>query len=98
MVASVDGFIARKDNDISWMQSSDQFEAGVTLSETYIEDFLKSIDCYVMGDGTLFFDYIGQEQPLHLKDLKAYKDGMVELHYQVKKLIVTSKIVVDFLK
>jgi len=172
MVSSLDGFIAKKDGSISWMQSIDTFNKGATLSEEYIADFLKSIDCYLMGSrtyehalelgwpyggvpvivlthrklntdrenvefytgdldklvndklkpkykniwmvggakitkefmrlkladdikisiipiilggGTLFFDYIGQEQLLHLKDVTAYKDGMVELWYEIKK-------------
>jgi dihydrofolate reductase len=38
----------------------------------------------ILGDGLLFFDHIGQEQALHLKDAKAYKNGMVELCYEVK--------------
>jgi len=38
----------------------------------------------ILGDGTLFFDYIGQEQALHLKDVTAYKNGMVELCYEVR--------------
>ena len=38
-----------------------------------------------LGGGTLFFDYIGQEQLLHLKDVTAHKDGMVELWYEIKK-------------
>jgi hypothetical protein len=29
----------------------------------------------ILGDGTLFFDYIEQEQTLHLKDVTAYKSG-----------------------
>lgn len=172
MVSSLDGFIAKKDGSVSWMQSTDNYEKGITLTEEYIADFLKSIDCYVMGsrtyehalelgwpygdvpvfvltkktlrtdkesvqfhsgdlnklvndrlrpnykniwmvggamltkeflrlkladdiiitimpivlgDGTLFFDYIGQEQLLHLKDVTAYKDGMVELWYEIRK-------------
>ena len=39
----------------------------------------------ILGGGTLFFDYIGKEQLLHLKDVKAYKDGMVELSYEIIK-------------
>lgn len=39
----------------------------------------------ILGDGLLFFDYIGREQQLHLKNLTTYKDGMVELHYELKK-------------
>ncbi len=172
MVSSLDGFIAKKDESVSWLQSTDSYEKGVTLTEEDVAEFLGTIDCYVMGsrtyehalelgwpygdvpvivlthrdlttdrenvefysgdlndlvndrlkpnyrniwmvggsmlardfirsnladdiiisimpvilgDGTLFFDYIGQEQRLHLKDVTAYKDGMVELWYEIKK-------------
>lgn len=174
MVSSLDGFIARKDGDVSWMHSTDTYEQGVELTEEYIAEFLASIDCYVMGsrtyehtlelgwpygdvpvfvltnrnlksekesvtflsgdlaeivnnklkpnfqniwmvggamltkaflrlgladeinisiipvllgDGILFFDYIGKEQPLQLKSSTAYKDGMVELCYEIKNQI-----------
>jgi len=174
MVSSLDGIIAKKDNSISWFETSDNYEKGVT--EQNAEEFLKTIDCYVMGsrtyehalelsksygwaygdvptivlthrnlpidrqnietysgdlnklvnerlkpkyknvwvvggamlakdfirlnladeirqsiipiilgDGTPFFDHIGQEQALHLKDVTAYKSGMVELCYEIKK-------------
>ena len=39
----------------------------------------------ILGDGLLFFDYIGQEQKLQLKDTIAYKNGMVELCYELEK-------------
>jgi len=171
MVSSLDGFIAKNDGNVSWMQSTDNYENGITLSEEDIMKFIKNIDCYVMGsltyehalelgwpygdthvivltkrnlmsdkknvrfykgdlnklvndqlkptyhniwlvggamivkeflrlkladdiilsimpvllgDGTLFFDYIKQEQKLHLKDVTAYKDGMVELWYEIQ--------------
>jgi len=176
MVSSLDGIIAKKDNSVSWFETSSHYEKGVSLSEQEQVDFLKTIDCYVMGsrtyelalelsksygwaygdiptivvtnrnlpierpniefysgdlnklvnerlkpnyknvwlvggarlakdfirlkltdeirvtvlpiilgDGLLFFDHIGQEQPLHLKDVTAYKNGMVELRYEIKK-------------
>ncbi|MEM0941849.1 MAG: dihydrofolate reductase [Bacteroidota bacterium] len=171
MVASLDGFIAKKGGSIDWLQSNDSFENGLVLTEQDIETFLGNIDCYIMGsktyehalkldwpygdkpiivvtsrklkkekgsvdfyygsleqlvgnlkqhyqniwivggamltkaflrlkladdivisfmpillgDGLHFFDYVGQEQPLHLKDIKAYKDGMVELWYEIRK-------------
>lgn len=172
MVCSVDGFIAKKDNDISWMHSTDYYEPGTSLTDEEITNFLKNIDCYVMGsktyehalelgwaygdtpvfvvtkqnltkdrptvtlyngqpkdlvkylsqsdfrniwvvggaritkafiqqeladelimtilpvilgDGLPFFDSIAKEQKLHLNDLKAYKDGMVELNYKIIK-------------
>jgi dihydrofolate reductase len=174
MVSSLDGIIAKKDNSVSWFETPDYYEKGVTGQDA--EEFLKSIDCYVMGsrtyehalelstsygwafgnvptivvshrtlpvdrqnieiysgdlhklvnerlkpryknvwlvggamlakdfislklaheirltiipiilgDGILFFDHIGQEQALHLKDVTAYKSGMVELWYEVRK-------------
>lgn len=52
MAASLDGFIARKDGGVDWMETSDRFEAGETLSPEFIAEFLKSIDCYVMGSRT----------------------------------------------
>lgn len=172
MVSSLDGFIAKNDGSFSWLQSTDNYEKGITLSDEDIAVFIKTIDCYVMGSrtyehalilgwpygdvpvmvltsrdlttdrenvefysgdldklvndrlkpnyqniwmvggakitkefirlkladdiiisitpiilggGTLFFDYVGQEQPLHLKDVTTYKDGMVELWYEIKK-------------
>lgn len=172
MVSSLDGFVAKKDGGVAWMQSTDSYDRGMELTEEYIADFLESIDCYIMGsktyeyaielgwpygdvpvfvltdrklqsnresvqflsgdlteivdhnlkprytniwmvggtkltkeflrlgladeinitiipillgDGTLFFDYIGKEQLLHLKDVTAFKDGMVELCYEIKK-------------
>lgn len=172
MVSSLDGFIAKKDESIKWMMSTDHYEKGIQLSEEEVAAFLKTIDCYVMGsktyeqalklgwpygevpvvvmsrrplvsdqkqvsfysgdpreliieqlkpkfrniwlvggaalakaflqqrlvdeivvsimpillgDGLLFFDYLGQEQALHLQDVTAYQDGMVELSYSVKK-------------
>jgi dihydrofolate reductase len=176
MVSSLDGIIAKKDNSVSWFETSDYYEKGIGLTEQDKEEFLKKIDCYVMGshtyehalklsklygwaygdvptivvtrrnlpverknievysgdlnklvneqlklkyknvwivggamlakdfirlkladeirlsvmpiilgDGILFFDRIGQEQALHLKDVTAYKSGMVELCYEIKK-------------
>lgn len=171
MVSSLDGFIAKKDNSVSWMMSTDKYEKGITLSKEEIEEYVKGIDCYVMGSGTYeqalvlgwpygekpvivlthydlvserenvkfysgdllelvnkqlrpiyqniwmvggaltaksfirlklvdeiilsiipiilgdgipLFDYIGVEKALHLKDVTAFKDGMVELSYEVK--------------
>ncbi|MEO9871954.1 dihydrofolate reductase family protein [Ekhidna sp.] len=172
MVSSLDGFIANEEGTIDWMRSTDSYEEGVALTEDYINEFLKSIDCYVMGSktyehavelgwaygdtpvvvltnrdlkafkesvefysgdprnlasqlrskfqniwmvggsettkdflkhklvdeivvtfmpillggGKLFFDYIGSEIKLHLKDTTAFNDGMVELTYQVLKV------------
>lgn len=174
MVSSLDGFIAKKDNSISWFETADNYDKGVSAQN--VEEFLKSIDCYIMGantyehalllsksygwaygdtptivvthrelpverqnieffsgdlnnlvnerlkpmytnvwlvggamlvkdfiglkladeirlsvlpillgEGKLFFDQVQVEQALHLKDVTAYKNGMVELCYEIKK-------------
>jgi len=174
MVSSLDGIIAKRDNSVSWFESTDNYENGA--AEENAEEFMKTIDCFVMGsrtyelalelsknfgwaygdvptivishrnlpidrknieifsgdlnklvneelkpkyknvwlvggamlakdfirlkladeirlsvipiilgDGKPFFDHIGQEQPLHLKNMIAYKNGMVELSYEIRK-------------
>lgn len=174
MVASLDGIIAKRDNSISWFDTSHNYDKGVAGQDP--EEFLKTIDCYVMGsrtyehaielsksygwaygdkptivltnrnlttdkpniefysgdlntlvhkrlkpnyknvwvaggailtkdlirlkladeirvsilpillgDGLLFFDHLGQEQILQLTDTTAYKNGMVELCYNIIK-------------
>src|SRR5262245_38262918 len=52
MVASLDGFIARKDGRVDWMETADEFAGGATMDPGSVEAFLKSIDCYVMGSRT----------------------------------------------
>jgi dihydrofolate reductase len=52
MAASLDGFIARRDGRVDWMETSDTFEPGVTLTREFIAAFLETIDCYVMGSRT----------------------------------------------
>jgi len=174
MVSSLDGIIAKKDNSVSWFETTSPYEKGVVGQDAW--EFLKTIDCYVMGartyehalelsrsygwaygdtptvvvthrdlpierenielysgdlnklvnerlkpryknvwvvggailardlmrakladeirmsvlpiilgEGTLFFDQLALEQALHLKDVTAYKNGMVELWYEIKK-------------
>ena len=52
MAASLDGFIARKDGRVDWLETSDHFEGGDTMSPEFVAAFLKTIDCYVMGSRT----------------------------------------------
>ena len=52
MAASLDGFIARKDGGVDWMETADEFAGGETLEPGIVEAFLKTIDCYVMGSRT----------------------------------------------
>lgn len=51
VVSSLDGVIARKDNTVSWLDSSgDVYEKGV--SEGNADDVVTSIDCFVLGSRT----------------------------------------------
>jgi dihydrofolate reductase len=52
MVASLDGFIARRDGSVDWLETADKFEGGDTLDPEFVAEFLKTIDCYVMGSRT----------------------------------------------
>lgn len=52
MAASLDGFVARKDGSVDWLETSDEFADGETLDPGFAEAFLKPIDCYVMGSRT----------------------------------------------
>jgi dihydrofolate reductase len=53
VVSSLDGFIARKDNSISWLNGNGRvYEAGVSISQEEAAAFVKSIDCYVLGSRT----------------------------------------------
>ena len=52
MVASLDGFIARKDGSVDWLETSDEFADGENMDPAFVEAFLKTIDCYVMGSRT----------------------------------------------
>ncbi|HKK08983.1 MAG TPA: dihydrofolate reductase family protein [Gemmatimonadota bacterium] len=52
MAASLDGFIAREDGSVDWLETGDRFEDGEVPSAEHIRAFLATIDCYVMGSGT----------------------------------------------
>jgi dihydrofolate reductase len=52
MAASLDGFIARKDGRVDWLETTDEFADGHTMEPQFVEAFLKAIDCYVMGSRT----------------------------------------------
>lgn len=52
MAASLDGYIARADGRVDWMETTDEFEHGEVLDPEYVRTFLGSIDCYVMGSHT----------------------------------------------
>ena len=63
LAASLDGFIARRDGRVDWLETSDTFELGNTMTPEFVESFLKTIDCYVMGSRTYetALDFAGGE-------------------------------------
>ena len=94
MVSSLDGFISKKDNDISWMHSEDHYKKGILLSEEYISDFLKSIDCYVMGSVTyehaLEFGWPYGDKAVFVltsRNLKAHKGSVKFLNGHLETLV-----------
>ncbi len=53
VVSSLDGFIARNDNSVSWLESAgDVYEAGVSEDGAEAEELIKTIDCFVLGSRT----------------------------------------------
>ncbi len=52
MAASLDGFIARRDGSVDWLETSDKFVGGETMDPEFVAAFLETIDCYVMGSRT----------------------------------------------
>ena len=52
MAASLDGYVARKDGSVDWLETSDEFAGGQVLSPGSVQAFLETIDCYVMGSRT----------------------------------------------
>ncbi|RRA99247.1 dihydrofolate reductase family protein [Larkinella rosea] len=63
---------------------------GAVLAREFIrlklaDDIRLSILPILLGEGTRFFDQIVPEQILHLRDVTAYKTGMVELWYEIRK-------------
>ncbi|MCB9833866.1 MAG: dihydrofolate reductase [Planctomycetes bacterium] len=50
MVASLDGYIVDEDGGVSWLDTSDHFEAGVEAEDP--TGFLESIGCWVIGSRT----------------------------------------------
>jgi dihydrofolate reductase len=52
MAASLDGYIARKDGSVDWLETSDDVADGRAMDPDLVADLLETIDCYVMGSRT----------------------------------------------
>lgn len=91
MAASLDGFVARKDGSVDWIETKDEYADGEEMTPEFIEEFLETIGCYVMGSRTyetaLNFDKQGQgwtygDKPVYVltsRDLETTRDT-VTLH------------------
>lgn len=63
---------------------------GAALAKEFInlklaDEIRLTIIPILLGEGKLLFEGIEQEQILQLRDAKAYKNGLVELCYEIKK-------------
>jgi dihydrofolate reductase len=55
------------------------------LEANLVDEIRQNILPILLGDGLPFYDQVGQEQGLHLLDVKAYQSGLVELRYGVRR-------------
>lgn len=55
------------------------------LKEGLVNELNKTIAPYLLGGGLSFFESGIPSSPLHLKNVRAYKSGFVELHYELRK-------------
>lgn len=67
-----------------WLVGGAQL-AGDFIRLGLADEIRQSIIPVILGGGIPFYDHIRKEQPLNLKDMTAYKNGMVELWYEVRK-------------
>lgn len=59
--------------------------AGECMRLGLADEVRYSILPVLVGDGLQFFDRLDKDVPLHLKEVKAYRSGMVGLCYEVKR-------------
>ena len=61
------------------------YTANDFIRQKLVDEIRISILPILLGEGLPFFDLKDMEQSLSLYDVKAYKNGMVELNYKVEK-------------
>ena len=59
--------------------------AAAFIKSKLVDEIRISILPIILGDGLPFFSHPIQQQSLHLLDCIAYKNGMIELCYEIKK-------------
>lgn len=58
--------------------------SGECLRLGLADEIRYSILPILIGDGIPFFQKLGSDVPLHLAEIKAYQNGIVELRYEVR--------------
>jgi dihydrofolate reductase len=84
MAASRDGFSARKDGSVDWLETSDELVGGGVVSGECLrlglaDEVRYSILPILFGDGIPSFEKLDRDVFLHLAEVKAYESGMVEV-------------------
>jgi len=96
IASSLDGFIARPDGDIDWLLNIPNEQ----MSDYGYEDFIKRIDCLVMGrktfESVLLFDSWPYTKPVFVLS-STLKDLPVELNGKAEIIKGNPKEVVDIL-
>ena len=80
----LEAFIQQKLNSYSniWMVGGSELTRDF-LKKDLADEIVITIIPIILGTGLPFFEAIGKEIPLHLKDVKAFQDGIVELTYKI---------------
>lgn len=55
------------------------------LRQKLADDIIIAILPILLGEGIPFVEHVGGELPLHLKDVTAFNNGIVEMCYEIKK-------------
>jgi dihydrofolate reductase len=67
-----------------WVAGGPQVAAEL-IRLTLADEISISILPILLGQGTRYFEYLQQEQPLHLKGATAYRNGVIEVRYEIRK-------------
>ena len=67
-----------------WVVGGPTITKGFLLANL-VDEIRQNILPILLGEGVPFYDQLRQEKALHLLDVKAYKSGLVELRYAVRR-------------
>ena len=67
-----------------WVAGGAQVAAEL-ISQKLADEISISVLPILLGQGTRYFEYLQQEQSLHLKSVTAYRNGVVEMRHEILK-------------